>query len=65
MKGIEAIQQQYIYRVNPVNLFERRTKQNVLREQPNIFASSNSQFNLNHPNVIGNSGMAESLDLLA
>lgn len=64
MNGIDAIQQQYIYRVNPINLFERRSSQNEL-QRSNIFASSNSNFNLNHPAVGGNSGMAESLDLLA
>lgn len=64
MKGIEAIQQQYIYRVNPVNLFERRSQQNAV-QQTNIFANQKSEFNLNHPNVFGNSGIAESLDLLA
>ena len=64
MKGIDAIQQQYIYRVNPVNLFERRPSQGEM-QKANIFASSNSNFNLNHPAVGGNSGMADSLDLLA
>lgn len=64
MKGIEAIQQQYIYRVNPVNLFERRSQQNTSL-QNNIFADRKLEFNLNHPNVFGNSGQAEQLDLLA
>ena len=64
MKGIEAIQQQYIYRVNPVNLFEQRPSQSEI-QRSNIFASSNSEFSLNHPVVSGGSGRAESLDLLA
>lgn len=64
MKGIDAIQQQYIYRVNPVNLFERRSQQNNV-QQNNIFANRNTEFTLNHPNVFGNTGLAESLDLLA
>ena len=63
MNGIDAIQQQYIYRVNPVNLFERRGEQNEVARS-NIFASSNTQFNVNHPQISG-SQRGGSLDLLA
>lgn len=61
MNGIEAIQQQQIYRVNPINLFERREQSG---RQENIFAQQNG-FNLNHPVVAGSPVQARNLDLLA
>ena len=61
---IDAIRQHQIYRVNPVNLFERREQQGVL-EKSNIFSSQNSTYNPYHPAIAGNSGRGEVLDLLA
>ena len=63
MNGIEAIQQQQIYRVNPVNLFERR-EQSSRSDFANIFANQ-SNYNLNHPAVAGSPTQARNLDLLA
>ena len=63
MKGIDAIQQQYIYRVNPVNLFERREPNSA--QKNNIFSGNSQSFNLTHPVITGNSSRAANLDLLA
>ncbi len=60
MNGIEAIQQQNIYRVNPINFFERAQR----REDNNIFRQQTG-FSLNHPVVAGSPTQARSLDLLA
>ena len=57
MESIKAIQAQNIYRVNPVNFFERRQPNN------NIFAQV-SGFNLNHPSA-QNEFNANKLDVLA
>lgn len=59
MESIRAVQAQSIYKVNPVNLFERREQ----KEQSNIFAQ-NFNFNLDHPQAKSPT-LANSLDLLA
>lgn len=59
MESIRAIQAQNIYKVNPVNLFERREQ----KEKNNIFAQ-NFNFNLDHPQAKSPT-LANSLDLLA
>ena len=60
MESIRAIQAQNIYRVNPVNLFENRNRQN---SEKNIF-SQNFGFNLNHPQAQSPTN-ANALDILA
>ena len=55
MESIKAIQSQNIYRVNPINLFEKRKKKN------NIFAQN---YNLFHPQAKSPT-TANYLDILA
>jgi hypothetical protein len=65
MDGIDKIQAQYIYKVNPVNLFENRNRNEGNKLDSGLFAQqSNNIFNLNHPQV-ANSSQGGSLDLLA
>jgi len=65
MNGIDAIQQQQIYRVNPVNLFERREQNNNPKSYGNIFTQGQFGYNLEHPVVAGSPTQARNLDLLA
>lgn len=66
--NIDKIQQNYIYKVDPVNFFETR-KQNPSennRFNSGLFAQqTNESFNLIHPKVAGSESRAKSLDLLA
>lgn len=66
--NIDKIQQNYIYKVDPVNFFETR-KQNpseTNRFNTGLFAQqTNDNFNLNHPKITGSESRAKSLDLLA
>lgn len=64
MNGIDAIQQQQIYRVNPINLFERR-EQNNQKSYGNIFSEGKFGYNLDHPVVAGSPTQARNLDILA
>lgn len=62
MNTIKPIQQNNIYKVNPVNLIENR-KQN---DRMSLFErQDNNIFNLNHPKVSGSETQARSLDFLA
>lgn len=69
IKGIDAIQQQNIYRVNAVNLFE--IGRNGVAERNNRFnrglfaQQTNDNFTPNHPRVQGSETQARSLDFLA
>lgn len=44
MNSVKSIQPNYIYRVNPVNLFENKNRQNSDK-----ISSQDGKFNLNHP----------------
>ncbi len=66
--NIDKIQQNYIYRVDPVNFFEAKkqepTKNNIF--QSGLFAKqTNEVFNLNHPKVAGSETTANKFDMLA
>jgi hypothetical protein len=66
MNGIDKIQSQYIYKVNPVNLFENRNQNGTNKFDGRLFAQqSNNIFNLNHPQMTGNGAQTGALDLLA
>lgn len=67
MNGIESIQPINMFRVNPVNLFENnRQNKSVNIFNTGLFAQqTNSDYNLNHPRVIGSETQARHLDLLA
>ncbi len=68
INGIDKIQPNNIFRVNPVQLFDNNNRQN--RTENNPFNSSlfsqqtNGAYNLSHPRVAGGA-QANSLDLLA
>lgn len=67
INGIDKIQHNNIFKVNPVQLFENnrqsRTENNPFNS--GLFAQqTNTDFNLNHPKVAG-SNSANNLDLLA
>lgn len=68
INGIDKIQPNNIFRVNPVQLFDNNNRQN--RTENNPFNSSlfsqqtNGNYNLSHPRVAGGA-QANSLDLLA
>ena len=69
IKGIDAIQSNNIYKVNPVQLFGNQRQAQM---EKNPFNSSlfgeqlNGNYNLNHPRVAGeSSSQANNLDLLA
>ncbi len=69
INGIDAIQQQNIYRVNAVNLFENSPSgaaQRTNRFNSGLFAQqTNDTYNPNHPMVRGSETQARHLDLLA
>ncbi len=68
MNGIEAIQPNNIFKVNPVNLFENRPQKSAVsnRFDSGLFArQDNNSYNLNHPRVVGSETQAKHLDLLA
>ena len=69
INGIDAIQQQNIYRVNAVNLFENSQSgaaQRTNRFNSGLFAQqTNDTYNPNHPMVRGSETQARHLDLLA
>lgn len=66
--NIDKIQQNYIYKVDPVNFFETRKQEPA---KNNIFASglfakqTDDTFNLNHPKVAGSETSANKFDMLA
>ena len=68
INGIDKIQPNNIFKVNPVQLFDNNNRQN--RTENNPFNSSlfsqqtNGSYNLSHPRVAGGA-QANSLDLLA
>lgn len=49
ISSIDRIQQNNIYKVNPVNLFERRKDEQNNIFNNNLFSSTGKEFNLNHP----------------
>ena len=57
LNAIKPIQQQQIYRVNPVALYGRQPHQNAFEQQMN--------FNLNQPNNFVSGKKANHLDFLA
>lgn len=64
--SIDAVQRQYIYTVQPVQLFEAKNSQ---RPQKSSFdflnlTSQNNAFSLSHPNVKSPT-MARNLDILS
>ncbi len=64
MNGIDAIQRNNIFRVNPINLFENRSKNDEFKS--GLFEQqTNKNFNLNHPKVAGSETQARNLDFLA
>lgn len=68
MNGIEAIQPNNIFKVNPVNLFENRPQNPAVsnRFDSGLFTrQDNNSYNLNHPRVVGSETQAKHLDLLA
>ena len=67
MNGIDAIQPINMFRVNPVNLFENsRQNKGINTFNSGLFAQqTNSNYNLNHPRVLGSETQARHLDLLA
>lgn len=66
MSGIKPIQPNNIYRVNPINFFENRQKQDFAsyNYNANMF-SKNDGYNLNYPKHSGSENKAKFLDLLA
>lgn len=69
MAGIEAIQNQNIYKVQGVNFFENnyQRKQDISNTfNSGLFAAqSQGQHNLNYPRIQGSETQARQLDLLA
>ena len=69
INGIDAIQQQNIYKVNAVNLFENTPSGTMRRTElfnSGLFAQqTNDTYNPNHPMVRGSETQARHLDLLA
>ena len=66
--NIDKIQPNYIYKVNPVNLFETKNQES---SKNNLFTSglfkqqTDVDFNLNHPKVAGSTTTANKFDRLA
>ncbi len=67
MNKIEPLQQNFIFKVNPVNLFENRQKTNSQNKyEAGMFPFlSEGNYNLNHPKAGGNNVLANNLDFLA
>lgn len=69
INSIDAIQQQNIYRVNAVNLFENNRSgvaERNNRFNTGLFAQqTNGDYNPNHPMIKGSETQARHLDLLA
>ena len=69
INGIDAIQQQNIYKVNAVNLFENSPSGTMRRTESFnsglLAQQTNDTYNPNHPMVRGSETQARHLDLLA
>lgn len=66
MNPIKAIQQNNIFKVNPVSLYGNREQYGNNKLDSGLFSSqSGGNYNLNHPKVIGSETQAKFLDLMA
>jgi len=68
MTSIQPIQNQNIYRVNPINMFENKqdnAKSSNIFETGLFANQKNTGYNLQHPRIQGSETQAKNLDLLA
>lgn len=63
--SIDEIQRQYMYKVQPVQMFETKNSQATQKSSFNFLnQTNNSQYNLSHPNM-SNSTSGKKLDFMS
>lgn len=67
MNSVKPVQQNMMYKVNPVNLYTSRNYQELNKGNlldRGLFKNSNLAYGLNHPKVAGSDSKAKFLDLM-